>query len=92
MAWEMQSHMVEYIAPSLKKVLSLQDNDLGFLLADKFLWDSTLSVQIATLSDMVREYRTTTNGAHEFYISEDYPVTVPWCSEEEKSEYWNEQT
>ena len=86
MGWELQEHMHEYIAPSIAAYC----RENGYLLSD-LCADTIVALTVDTgkgpeeimnaLVEQVKEYATTTNGGHEFYV--DGWTSIPWCSEED---------
>ena len=87
MAWELQGHMHEYIAPSIAAYCRNTEYTLATLYADIFGTDGLAGAARRTPEEImdalvaeVIAYAATTNGGHEFYI--DGWTSIPWCSDE----------
>lgn len=86
MAWEMQSHMFSYIEPSIVKYL--EEDPTGL---DHYKEDYNVTCQrdlVLKLTEAAQTYRTTINGAKEFYIDNEHATTIPWCDDDYYLTYW----
>ena len=87
MAWEMQTHMRQYIRPSINKWMNSNLDKAYEVCEDYGVGHLPQDIQVSFLAELSEKYRTTTNGGKRFYLSEDWNITIEWCSEEEMLAY-----
>jgi hypothetical protein len=111
MSRELQSHMHEYVVPSIYKEMSNHVEPkkwLAMVYADQ-LWDHgmddvaytalvnealeligySLECTVEEIAEKAISFGSTPNGANGIYLDRTGWICVPWCTEEECMEYWD---
>jgi hypothetical protein len=101
MAWELQSHMQNMVAPSihhhygeecreaLEAIYASQCTDDSCGSWDKYMARAggmAWDGLVQAIAGKAIEYATTTNGAHEVYL--DAWTSIPWCSDDQCLEFY----